>query len=860
MAEAQFLTCSRCEASISPEELNAGLAVRVDGQLVCQMCVDTLPGEAVVRINQVRALRGMEATTYAVKIDRLPRAQLFSFTTSSNIAQHRRKLASDGFFEAPPLPPPAQRNRIPTTEEVRRIATDRVARGVFPNKLPMLLAGGATVLLLAGIAVAMTLASPTKSPAVAPATAKPAEVPAPEPVRPLKTRIDYPVDAVQAWTQASQDSACPSLVLQSIAQELIRKRTAQLVEADQALAERRLDDAAALANAMSLPDDIAFRDLRRSENELRDRLLAARTLASAPTPTPPPATVVDKPQPPVPQVQPPQPPIQTVPPQPSAQPTDGRLTLRPDDADLSGTELKTQDAGGRRNIGFWNNAADSARWTVSVTTPGRYRADLSVSVQNGPCEVVLEIGQRQVEGKIPETGSWDRYLTVSLGVIDIPAAGMVAVRLRPKAPPQWKAVNVAGIVLVPTSDAETAIAIPPAPPKPNPVTKPPAAPITAWSGAFATGGRDRPPRSVPLDGSEHVPSGLPGGVSALFRTFKSQALKRHAAFLDLAGANATGGGLVMLVHPGRNDRNEIVPSLTDGKGTTVKLEPIALSDDVWSTVVVPLPSDPAFDASSLITLALEDGPKSAHIPDDSGFLIANVVIVNGRAATQADLGLRPSALLPDPNRLRNLPRLLDIIAKNRKKPNAQKLIETGRVRFLLGSWGNDQDWRLALRRQLEPLTSGKQPTTMMAEFTFTDAWLDALTKAKDGALDPAAIHVGVLWTGGDEIGAATEAGPVINTFWKRRLDQIIEAGVLPVVVLGPNRKPADRRPLSDQVWQQLITLPPVRLYGMPVIDLRALPTADDGSWDPATATLARQLVADALGETFFTLRRLGAVK
>lgn len=856
MAEAQPLTCSRCEASISPEELNGGLAVRVDGQLVCQMCVDTLPGEAVLRINQVRALRGMEATTYAVKIDRLPRAQLFSFTTSSNIAQHRRKLASDGFFDAPPLPPPAQRDRIPTQAEVQRIATDRVARGVFPNKLPMLLAGGATVLLLGGIAVAMTLASPAKSTATPTTAAKPAEMPAPEPARPLKTRIDYPVDPVQAWTQASQDSACPSLVLQGIAQDLIRKRTNQLAEADQALADRRLDDAAALANALSLPDDIAFRDLRRSENDLRDRILAARTLATAPVPVPPPANVADKPATPV--TQPPAPP--TPAPQPPAQPSDGRLTLRPDDADLKGTALKAQDAGGRRNIGYWSNAADSIRWTAHVAAPGRYRAELTSSVQSGPTEVVLELGQRQVEGSIPPTGSWDRFSTVTLGVVDIPASGTLAVRLRPKEPQRWRALNLAGIALIPTSDAETATAITPPPAKPDPVSKPPAAPITAWSGAFVTGGRDKPPRSVPLDGTEHVPNGLPGGVSLLFRSTKSQALKRHAAFLDLAGANANGGGVVVLIHPGRNDRNEIIASLTDGKGATVKLDPIALADDAWSTVVLPMPADGAFDAKSVITLALEDGPKSAHIPDDAGFLIANAVIVNGRAATQADLGLRASALLPDPNRLRNLPRLLDLIAKNRKKTNAQKMIETGRLRFLLGSWGGDQEWRTAMRRQLEPLLTGKQPTTMMAELTFTDAWLDGLTKAKDGALDPAAIHVGVLWTGGEEIGTAADAGQVLNSFWKRRLDQIIDAGVLPVVVVGPHRKATDRRAAMDQVWQQLLALPVVRLYGMPVIDLRALPTADDGSWDPTTATLARQLVVDALGESIFTLRRLGAVK
>ena len=103
--------------------------------------------------------------------------------------------------------------------------------------------------------------------------------------------------------------------------------------------------------------------------------------------------------------------------------------------------------------------------------------------------------------------------------------------------------------------------------------------LTAWNHAFVTGGRDRAPKAVPLDGSEHVPAGLPGGVTQLFRSGKSSSIKRHAVFLDLANAPATGGGVVVLVHPGRNDRNEIIASLTDGKGTTVKFEPVILPDD-----------------------------------------------------------------------------------------------------------------------------------------------------------------------------------------------------------------------------------------------------------------------------------------
>lgn len=866
MTQAAYtLSCTRCGAGISNDDLGGGLAVRVDGELVCQMCVDSLPGEAVVRINQVRAMRGLEVTTYAVKREKAPRLQLFSFTTSANVTNHRRKLATDGFFDAPPLPPPAERERLPPPSSPK-VVTDRVARGQMPARAPMLIAAGGTVLVLAGIAIAIALTTPDKKPEVADNTTT--EMPTPLPAKAMKTRLDYPVDALQAWTLANQDRDCPTLVKQSIAQELIRKRTTQLDDAETALKERRLDDAANLTSALILPEDIEFRDLRRRENDVRTQLRDARTVASVPKPQPPPVPAIPAPAPPPEPIA--QPPVPTPPPAPPGvvvTAPDGSLRLMAEEAVIDGTSLSLVTRGNLKALVNWRDPADAPRWKVRVDKPGNYRIEVRTASANmEECQFLVQAGDQRVANLVPPTKSWDKFRLTTLGVIALNTAGEIEIRAGAVESKTWHGLNLAEIQFYPTSDPSSPAPAPPTAPPATPTPTPtpdkpvqPAVVLTAWNHAFITGGRDRPPKAVPLDGSQHVPAGLPGGVVQLSRSGKSQSLKRHAAFLDLANAPASGGGVVVLIHPGRNDRNEIIPSLTDGKGTTVTFEAVALPDDEWTPIVLPVSAAAGLDASQLVTLALEDGPKATHIPDDAGFLIATTVTVSGRAPTPDDLGLRASALLPDPNRLRNLPKLLDILAKSRKKSNFQKLIEPERVRFLLGSWGKDQGWRTGMRNQLEALMPGKYPNPMMYECPYVDTHLDALTKSK-GVLDPSAIQMVLVWTGGEELDTFPEVQTAVTNFWRRRLDQFIEAGILPVVVIGPNFQSAEQRAQADQLWQQFITLPPVRLYGMPVIDLRALPIAENGTWDADTARLAGQLVVDAFAETVFTLRRLGAIK
>jgi hypothetical protein len=113
-----------------------------------------------------------------------------------------------------------------------------------------------------------------------------------------------------------------------------------------------------------------------------------------------------------------------------------------------------------------------------------------------------------------------------------------------------------------------------------------------------------------------------------------------------------------------------------------------------------------------------------------------------------------------------------------------------------------------------------------------------------------------LWTGGEEATAFPDVQQTLTKFWAKRIDHIIEAGILPIVVIGPNHQTAEKRLLAEQVWQQVA----VRPSGFPMIDLRHLPTADNGAWDAATAAQANLLASDAIYQTVINLNRLGVIK
>jgi hypothetical protein len=287
MDPAPSTPCAACGAQVALEEVAQGLAVKVSGRLLCPLCVDRLPGDAKVAVNQMRALRGMAVTTYRYHSGRHPGLPLFTFTTAALILNHRRKQVHGEEFEAPPLPPPGSRPRLPTASEA--------ARG---DRSGWIAVAGITILIVTGI---VWLAVPSQ-----PSTPK-----QPTPPPPVQPAPIAPVEPVRAGE--------PRYAL-------------QLTELERRLATTP-DAAASIADeAELLRDAIPLRDigLRNRAEELA-RVARLRIPPTAPTPVDPPPRLPE-PAPPV--IPPPVQPVEAAPVAPviPADPPPPATTTAPDPA------------------------------------------------------------------------------------------------------------------------------------------------------------------------------------------------------------------------------------------------------------------------------------------------------------------------------------------------------------------------------------------------------------------------------------------------------------------------------------------------------------------------------------------------
>lgn len=271
--------CAACGAPVSSEEVAQGLAVKVSGRLLCPLCLDRLPGDAQVAVNQMRALRGMAVTTYRYYSGRHPQLPLYTFTTAALLLAHRRRLVHGEPFDTPPLPPPGSRPRLPTASEA--------ARG---DRTGWMAVAGISVLVITGVVWLLLPAAPPPPPPPVEAPAVQPAPPAADPPAPTPPRID----------------AGPAGRL-TLLEERLRRHPEQA---------RAVADEAELLRDGLPPGATALRN--------RADTLAAEALAvhaarqpPAPAPTPPEPIVPAVPEPPVPApivVPPPPAPVDAAPP------------------------------------------------------------------------------------------------------------------------------------------------------------------------------------------------------------------------------------------------------------------------------------------------------------------------------------------------------------------------------------------------------------------------------------------------------------------------------------------------------------------------------------------------------------------
>jgi hypothetical protein len=868
------LLCGTCGNVIQKEELAQGLAVRVDGELVCSMCVDTLPSGAQLVDAHLRAVRGLNVTTFQVPFPHHPQLHAYSFTTAANITQHRRQLTHSGFFPAPLLnrsehgtadiarPQDETATSLPAIPAGSRLA---VAGRGFDWRLAF--AGGA---ICAGLVIWLVLANSGGSKAgtappfqqTAPAPIEPAPAPVvrtqppeqtPPPAKPK--RLDYASDPAVAWAQTLRDPDCPQDIIDQIAGEYRDASALELESAQGDIKAGRLTEAKQRLQNLSFPDHLAFRQLRAKLVDVRGALTSAQLAAEKPKPPAiiPESTPQTPPSGKIPEITPPP-----------------QKTVKTDPFALEGT---TETEPGRESllIPIEQMLSDADRDLWHKTPTGGIKLERATGVLErtltlggGLYQVWIEHRSEQKDGFLDVTladqdstritaATGKQWVRVGLDKIAISSGACI---LRISASGRGEIIYriyIGGADAAGPAEIEK-LATWSAPTwqqsaQPSPA---PAPAVQIWPGKLLTAGKI----VDPLDERARVPADLPGNNGTVTESTMSRGHRTHSVAVDLSGFDINRGGIALVVHPIRSDRQKLLVTLSDGDDHVLKVKPLVVPPGQWSQHVIALnevDGHELFAADRVKSLTIEDAE-----PLTTSFMVGKIAVVANKAPVTDNLSLRPPALLAIS--YRDLDRALTVIAKKRKIPQWRRDFWPNQMKvlvgpqLLLGEWDGLLSKGLKDVLKLEPL-----PAKTLDALVLQDDWLNTKLFAKvDPIVDPQKIHVLVISVAGLEVPAATSQATTFIKFWTDIIDQCLDHGILPVVVLGPDRITANEKFDATQLWDEVEKSLRKNRVGVPLIDLRAAHALSYNRFAPGALELSAQLLVDGYAEVLARINYLRA--
>jgi TolA-binding protein len=116
-----------------------------------------------------------------------------------------------------------------------------------------------------------------------------------------------------------------------------------------------------------------------------------------------------------------------------------------------------KDHGGP-HIGNWKSIEDSVSWNFEAAEPGVYDVLLNISHNGEGGQFRVEFGKQALQGTVPNTGSWEKYLLTPAGSILVSKAGNYTLALKALEVKAESALDLIGITLRPAVGSRTIVA------------------------------------------------------------------------------------------------------------------------------------------------------------------------------------------------------------------------------------------------------------------------------------------------------------------------------------------------------------------------------------------------------------------
>jgi hypothetical protein len=133
------------------------------------------------------------------------------------------------------------------------------------------------------------------------------------------------------------------------------------------------------------------------------------------------------------------------------QAADGSVTLLAKDATTWSENMRYEPKPEKNCLGFWTEADDFAEWEFTATKPGKYKVSVSYGCGGGNhgSEVELKQGTQSLKWTTQDTGGFQKWQDVSLGEIEITAAGTQRLVVDPVNKVKSAVLDVQKVVLTP---------------------------------------------------------------------------------------------------------------------------------------------------------------------------------------------------------------------------------------------------------------------------------------------------------------------------------------------------------------------------------------------------------------------------